>query len=55
VKKFEIWVRKTDGTEILAFTWTRSAESGVAKALAEARDRGLSVEDVWAVPVRTTS
>jgi len=48
---FTIWVRTTDGVEFAAFTWTRSAQTGIDRAKAEAGRFGHDVADVWAVAV----
>ena len=48
---FTIWVRTTDGAEFAAFTWTRSAQTGIDRAKAEAVRFGHDVADVWAVAV----
>lgn len=50
--KYEIWCCRTDGREFLAFTWTRDAESGCARARQDAKLHSVDVEDVWAVAHR---
>ena len=45
----EIWVKLLDGTEFLAFHWTRDAESGIRRATREASEFGYrNVASVYA-------
>ena len=48
---FTIWVRTTDGVEFEAFTWTRSAQTGIDRATTEAARFGHDVAAVWAVAI----
>jgi hypothetical protein len=47
---FVIFGRKTDGSEIELFRWCRDEQSGIARAQREAREFGLELTKIWAVP-----
>lgn len=47
--KFDIYIRTAEGREILAFTWTRDAASGIRRAHSEAPKFGHTVAEAWAV------
>jgi hypothetical protein len=48
---FRIFVRTASGEVFQAFTWTRSAESGIARAFREGKEFGFDVVEAWAEPV----
>ena len=48
---FRIFVRTAAGEVFEAFTWTRSAESGIARAFNEGKEFGFDVIEAWAEPV----
>lgn len=49
--RFEIFVRTADGCEFKAFTWTRDADAGIARAVREGAEFGHTIVEAWAVPV----
>jgi hypothetical protein len=49
--KFVIFARKVDGSEFECFRWCRDARSGIDRALIEAKQNGIEVSLIWAVPV----
>jgi hypothetical protein len=49
--KFVIFARKVDGSEFECFRWCRDAKSGIERAKTDAKKFGVTVVDVWAVPV----
>jgi hypothetical protein len=49
----EIWVKLLDGTEFLAFHWSRDEASGIRRAVREASELGFkNVESVYAKPCK---
>lgn len=46
--RFRIMARNLEGHAFCAFTWTRDAQSGIARAKREAREFGIDVTDIWA-------
>lgn len=49
--RYRIMFKNTEGDIGCAFTWTRSAHSGIARAIREAKEFGIEVTDVWAEAV----
>jgi len=46
---FVIFARKADGSEFECFHWCRDAQSGIARAFADAKRFGVEIVDAWAV------
>ena len=51
IDKFVIWVEDQFGHVNRAFVWHGLARDGIARAKAEAQQKGLFRVDVWATPV----
>jgi hypothetical protein len=49
--KFIIKARKVDGSEFECFRWCRDAESGIARAFADAKRFNVDIVDAWAEAV----
>ena len=49
--RFVIFARKADGSVFECFRWTRDAESGVARAWADAKAHGVEIVEAWAEAV----
>ena len=49
--RFVIWVEDQYGHISRAFTWSGRASDGIAKAKAEAMQRGQFNADIWATPL----
>lgn len=45
-----IFIKTREGQTIRAFTWTRDAASGIARAMREAKDFGFDAVEAWAEP-----
>jgi len=46
--KFRIMVKLADGLNMEAFTWTRDAKSGMARARRDAKLFGVNIKLAWA-------
>lgn len=53
VKRYAIWVELLGEAPEIAFHWRGSWGDGLAKAKAEAKERGLDVVRLWAEPLET--
>ena len=53
VKRYAIWVELLGEAPEIAFHWRGSGGDGLAKAKAEAKERGLDVVRLWAEPLET--
>ena len=53
VKRYAIWVELLGEAPEIAFHWRGSWADGMAKAKAEAKERGLDVVRLWAEPLET--
>jgi hypothetical protein len=53
VKRYAIWVELLGEAPEIAFHWRGSWGDGLAKAKAEAKERGLDVVRLWAEPLAT--
>ena len=53
IRMFEIWVTLAGEAPEIAFHWRGSWADGMARAKAEAKERGLDVYRIWAEAVET--
>lgn len=53
VGRYAIWVELLGEAPEIAFHWRGSWGDGMAKAKAEAKERGLDIVRVWAEPLET--
>lgn len=53
VERYAIWVELLGEAPEIAFHWRGSWAAGMAKAKAEAKERGLDVVRLWAEPLET--
>ena len=53
--RYRIMCREPNGAEFEAFTWTRTAESGVARAHADSIRFERPIVEAWAVPITEES
>lgn len=53
--KFAIWVTTAEGATFMAFTWTLSAASGIARAVSEGKKFGHNIVSAKAVPITASS
>ena len=53
VRRYAIWVELLGEAPEIAFHWRGSWADGMARAKAEAKERGLDVYRIWAEAVET--
>lgn len=47
--RYRIYCERADGSKFFAFTWRGTLESGKARALLDAKLRGVDVKHVWGI------